>query len=350
MNQQPFSGRFNRLIGLSPITPTCQGSELSSDDISKVEYIDKDGVSQPAVRALYATDIDSLNLDFSEALEDCSVDSIWQLLFASRASGLLTMEADLLAAFESLNRKNLETFRGPIGQEQGKGYLTTLKEGDRVAVNLQTRNLPGAFLKITRIGLVVSHDVDVQVSVPGLSTPVTVVCSANTASYTTLEKPLFIDLDGGSKSFSYTINGFRPKANTLNCGCGGQQERINQYLDGLVDAPAFGLLMQAEAGCDVLHSVYHAYEDGGSVSRVLAVTLRLITLANAVQRIISSPEISRYTMMERDQLYGKRAAYLKDYNDRINWLATDKGVDLSTTVCYSCQVVASRLNKRGILS
>jgi hypothetical protein len=349
MNKQPFSGRFNQLIGLSPTAPNCQQDNLTADAITKTAYIAADGTSLPG-SLLYATDIDSLNLDLTEAADDCSPDSLWQILSASRINGLITMEENLLAAFDSYNQTRLQPFRGLIGQEQGRGYVQPLTEGQLMEVLLKTKPLPGAFLKISKIGLVVNSDVDVQVNVPGLATPVIVVCSANTASYTTLPEPLLIPLDGEPKAFSYTIQGFRPKANTLNCGCGGQQDRINQYLTGLVDAPAYGLLIGAEAGCDKMEAVFQAFEDGEAASRVLATALRLITLANAIQRIVTSGEVSRYTMMATEELYGRRASYMKDFADRINWLAGPKGIDQSTTACYYCPTTESKLAKRGILS
>jgi hypothetical protein len=349
MTAQPFAGRFNRLIALARFGPNCSLDKISEADITTTEYIAADGSVLPG-SLLYATDVDSLNLDLTEAADDCSPDSLWQILFASRANGLIKMEEDLLAAFDSLNTARLASFRGLIGQEEGIGYVKGLVDGQTVAVTLNPELLPGASLTITKIGLVVSADVDVQVSLPGLAGPITVVCSANTASYTTLPEPLVIPLDGKPKVFSYTVQGFRPRNNTLNCGCGGQQDRINQYFRGLVDTPAFGLLLGAEASCNKIEAVFTAYEDGGAVSRTLARTLLLITLANAIQRIITSGEISRFTMMETDQLYGKRNNYMKDYADRINWLAGPKGVDLTTTACYYGKTTESRVQKRGILS
>lgn len=338
MNAPPFAGRFNRLIGLSPTGPTCQQVGLTLEDITASDS------------PLFVTDIDSLNLDLSEAATDCGPDSLWQILAAARTNGLITMETDLLAAFDSLNTRRLQPFRGMIGQTESMGVVAGLSEGDTVSVALATNELPGAFVRITRIGLLVSNDADVQVSLPGLGAPVTVVCSANTASYTTLPEPLLLPLDGQSKTISYQIAGFRPRNNKLNCSCGGQQERVNQYLPGLVNTAANGLLLQAEAGCDALGALYESYQDGEAVSRVLATTLRLITLANAIQRIITSGQIKRFTLMENDQLYGKRNAYLKDYADRINWLAGPKGVDFTRSACYLCAAPEPRIQKRGILS
>lgn len=347
MNPQPFAGRFNRLIGLSPTGPNCQQQNITTDDITKIEYIQADGSSMEG-GLLYVTDIDSLNFDLTEAADDCTPDSLWQLLFASRTNGLIKMEEDLLAAFDSYNTTRLQPFRGLIGQETGIGYVKGLQDGQLVTTSIKTNQLPGATLTITRIGLLVSADVDVQVNLPGLNTPVTVVCSANTASYTTLEKPLVIALDGQNKNFSYVVQDFRPRNNTLNCGCGGQQDRINQYLPSLIDTPANGLLMVAEAGCNKLEAVYSAYEDGQAIMRTLARTLLLITLANAVQRIITSGTVQRFAMMENDQLLGKRASYMKDYADRINWLATK--IDQRDFACYNCPKSDSRLAKKGILS
>jgi hypothetical protein len=347
MNQQPFAGRFNRLIGLAPTGPNCQQDNLTTADITKTEYITADG-SVLDGSLLYVTDTDSLNLDLTEAADDCGPDSLWQILSASRVNGLIKMEEDLLAAFDSVNTTRLQGFRGLIGQEQGTGYVKGLTDGQLVTTSIRTNRLPGAMLTITKIGLLVSADVDVQVNLPRLTSPVTVVCSANTASYTTLQKPLFITLDGQNKDFSYVVQDFRPRNNTLNCGCGGQQDRINQYLPNLIDVPANGLLLVAEAGCDKLAAVYTAYEDKGAIMRTLARTLLLITLVNAVQRIMTSGKISRFTMMDDEGLRNKRASYLKDYADRINWLANN--ISQREYACYNCPKSESRIAKRGILS
>jgi hypothetical protein len=339
MNRIPFEGKFNSLVGLSPVAPNCQQENLTTAQITTADS------------GVYLTDIDSLNLSLTEAVDDCGNDSLWQILAAGRKNALQQMEIDLLAAFEQVNTKRLEPFRGLIGSVEGMGYVQGLTEGQLVTITLHTRNLPGAFLRITKMGLSVSHDVDVDVSVPGNSSPIMIVCSANTTSYTTLSEPLLVPLDGQPYSFSYTIAGFRPKANKLNCDCGGQQARINQYVSGLVDTPAFGLMLIAEAGCNVLEAVYDAAELEPVKQSVLAVSLRYLALKFAIERIINSGMINRFTMMGLDELYDRRKDYTNKYEQRIMWLASTKGIDLSNSACYTCLPTQQPgIKKKGILS
>lgn len=338
MTPEPFEGKLNHLIGLAPFGPTCSLSGILPTAITESDS------------GLFMTDMDSLNLDLEEARTDCTKDSLWEYLHAARKNALATMETDLLTALESMYQLQLQPFRGLLGEQRAAGYVAGLTEGQTVSVSLTTRSLPGAFLKLYRIGLVVNSNVDVQVSVPGLVTPLTVVCSANTNSFTSLPEPLLLPLDGSTYTFSYVVSGFVPQANKLNCDCGGQQERINQYLIGLVNAPANGLILTLEAGCNGLAAVYATLAANGAAAKVLAAALRFQALALAVERILNSGTIQRFTLMEADQLYAKRNTYKKEYSDRIHWLVTPKGIDIAGCACYSPVAYYPALRKTGILS
>jgi hypothetical protein len=334
-----FKEKYAQLVGLSPVAPNCQQDDLTAAQIKASDS------------GIYLTDIDSLNLNLNEALDDCGYDSLWQILAAGRKNALQQMETDLMAAIGSINITRLQPFRGLIGETQSRGYATGLVEGQQINVAIGTRALPGAFVKVTKIGLLVSHNVDVAVSVSGKDTPFMVVCSADTPSYYTLPEPLYIPLDGTTTSFSYTIAGFRPKATQLACDCGGQMERIRQYLPGLVNTPAYGLLLVAEAGCSVWEAVYDTTDLDPVKLQVLAIALRYLALKFCIERIINSGIISRFTMMGIDELYQRRSEYNTKYEQRIGWLASDKGIDLSGSACYVCKPTKpSGMQKRGILS
>lgn len=316
-----FSEYFATLIGLSAVAPNCSVNGLTSAQITQSDS------------GLRITDTDTLNLKLADALDDCGPDSIWPLLAKARKNALEDFYTDLLAGISSLNDAKFTPFRGNIGQEDYKGIIPT-SNGQVITTTLAPNELPGAVLKLTEIGLLVDSNVDVSVKIPGLATPVIVVCSADTPSYATLPTPVLIPLEGKALNFTYVISNFSPYNNKLNCNCSVMQQRMNAYLPNLVDKPANGLLLKAELTCNPLHLITENADQMPAIYRVMATALTNKALEKTVELIQNSGVVDRYTMMESQYLWGKRNSYRKEYQDRINWLVSVDGFDMSLSSCY----------------
>jgi hypothetical protein len=316
-----FSEYFQNLIGLSAVPPNCAVADLSTAQIT-----DSDS-------GLRMTDTDTLNLRLSDAQNDCGPNSIWPLLAKAKKNALEDMYTDLLAQISSLNKERLPAFKGNVGQEAYKGSVNTM-EGQLVTTSFVPKDLPGAAMKITAAGLILDTDADVALRIPGLASPLMVVCSANTPSYAPLAAPLYISLEGKPLTFSYIASGFKPRNNKLNCNCSAMQTRLNEYIPKLVDIPANGLLLQCELTCNPLHLIIANSEQVPAIFRVLATALVNKALEKTVELIQNSGEVDRYTMMETSYLWGKRNAYRKEYQDRINWLCGADGFRLELSSCY----------------
>ena len=71
----------------------------------------------------------------------------------------------------------------------------------------------------------------------------------------------------------------------------------------------------------------------------IAVTMAWAVMYKAgellIESILNSNEINRYTMMNREALYGKRSHFRKEYETRIMYLA--QVIDFSSSDCFICR-------------
>jgi hypothetical protein len=333
---QTFANRFGKLIALHPFAPNCTPENLTAADITEAGLTDDRGIFKPFAEPLYATETDNLNLLLQDAMNDCDQDSIWQILAAARKSALTFFEEGLTAGIQNTNKARFERFQGNIGQYDTAGFVSVVN-GQRITTTITPRDLPGASITISEIGLLLDSDADVMVSVPGLDAPVLVVCAANTPSFATLSTPVTLPLEGQPLSFGYTVANFRPRNNKLNCDCSGRQALLKQFFPDLVDKPANGLMIKADIACNPLNIIFSNFDDNDTIKLVMKLALQFKTLEKAIERIQNSGVVSRYTMMEAEYLWGKRNNYRKEYQDRVNYLTSTEGFVVAGSGCFVCK-------------
>lgn len=341
-----MQNRFKNIFGLSAKAPECFTTETA---ITKAEIETSDS-------GLYLDELDDLNLNMAGAAFDCSEGNIFELMDKAKKNALLELQTSLLAGLSGTAKQRRTPFIGLIGSEASKGTVAA-SDGDVLRLILKPTLPKSVILKIKRIGLLLDSDAVVQVNIPTTGQAFEVVTAARTPSYYQFPKgeELIINLSdeygtANQVEFNYTVQGFRPLANLASCGCGQRDQVLGAFFEGgsIISQQANGILLDVEITCDPKNVIILNYEQNPAASAVLAKSALLKTAELLIERINSSDNINRYTMLDSQYLWGKRNHFRKEYQDRISWLLTSEGLDLSKDSCFVCKS-PSGLKRVGIM-
>lgn len=341
---------FKNIFGLSASAPAC----LSSSDLnlSEADVTRSDS-------GIYLDEMDQLNLAILDAAQDCGVGSIWDLMGKARKNALKELETSLLAGLSGVTKQAREPYAGFIGQPTYRGLLNA-ENGSRQSLKIKLPYLESVSMKIKRIGLILNSSATVGVHISGMPDPFEVVVAQTTPSFYTFTndkgeaEPLEIPFDGREVEFSYVVDGFLPYKNETSCGCGAKDRKLAEFFKAegggqILHQEASGIIIDAEISCSPKNVIFLNAQLNLSISNVIAFAARFKAAELLIERILNSDMINRYTMMDPQYLLGKRNHFRKEYQDRVNWLISPDGLDLSKDSCYVCKKTTG-FRKVGILS
>ncbi len=338
---------------------------------------------------LFLDELEGLDLVGISAAADCTRGSVWDLMRKSKEQAILAFKTDFAAKLAQTYKQSRKNFRGNIGRSDSNGNETIDNYAGLRILFAPVKN--GVFI-VKRIGLYFAQTgtVDLELfnnvesgaieSLPGLLT------EAGKIKWNTLSTPLSLPMfdttpDYLEYFFLYGNPGFAPKKNTIKCGCGEAINNIsfschnpqfnlalnderfmwNQWANitgvqgtstdaiiaantGLTDK-AYGILIDGEMKCNMKDITCNDVDyDNSENALAMAWAIRYRAGQFLVDNILSSANINRYTMLDRERLYGKRSNYAKEYGIRIEFLA--ENIDWQNTGCLSCN---QRMVKRSLL-
>lgn len=144
--------------------------------------------------------------------------------------------------------------------------------------------------------------------------------------------------------------GFTPRNNIARCNCGGKLLLMDRFMDisGFAsttdafhpappprDADAHGLVFDVELRCDDSQLICREYDENNGVSVTLAYAAQFKAGELLIESVLRSPEVNRFTMMNREYLWGKRNHFKTEYENRIKYIR--KVVDVSESGCFICR-------------
>lgn len=157
-------------------------------------------------------------------------------------------------------------------------------------------------------------------------------------------------------SFVYDRGTAQPKNNDLyRCDCSRQgrvdRHKIRSYLEprGILGddlnnlddfnrsyEKSYGILLDVELRCDRQNLICRNYEMNEDWRELLGYVVLYKATANLIQIIIDSRQINSFTLLNKEQLYGKRSKFVKMWEDRI-YMHLCSMVDLTLNGCMECQ-------------
>jgi len=315
---------------------------------------------------VYLDELEGLNLSLIEASSDCANGSLWDLMSKSRENATKQFKADLLGCINTNYTNRRQKYAGIVGSVQ---FTQTLNytENTSGAVLLPYK-IVGGYMRIKKLGLMFSQAGTFNVSIysnedldnPIATYPVT-YSTANSLEYVVLSTPLKLPMWSNEVStLEYyavydLIGTYKPK-NNKNCSGCGQTESNRPYSNWLRIAgikgnnttpfneftrttELNGLVFDIEFLCESSRIICSEespldFENDGRAMQI-AYAIRFKAGELLIESILSSGNINRYTMMDREALYGKRNRYRKLYEDWLAYLC--EHTDVTNNDCLVCR-------------
>jgi hypothetical protein len=147
----------------------------------------------------------------------------------------------------------------------------------------------------------------------------------------------------------YDRQGALPKNNSLTCNCGNKERILNNFLTregvGTTDLTmlkgaatygyAMGLSFNVDVRCDTGEFICREYSDDNAIAIAFAHAVRYRANWWLNEQVLKSDQINRYTMMNREYMWGKRNHFRSEWETRIQWIGAN--IDMSSTDCFICR-------------
>ena len=328
---------------------------------------------------IYIDETEGLNLVQSNGAADCGNGSIWDMLQKAKVAAIGSYRTDISARLLQLYKPSRVPFKGIIGRTEKKvGDLTP-----KALAGLQVLCAPvknGAII-LKRIGLFFDTTTTMDVTIYNniSSDPVATFTGlnsvANKVSWNEIQQttlPMYTtEADYLIYYVVYEYATAKPIKNELQCiGCSGKllinylqsnpnfslksndsrytwynwvnvtgvtKDTVDEMREG--NPPftnlAYGLLLDGEIKCNANDiSCNDTDYTNSPLALAMAYAIRYRAAELLCTAIINSTQLNRYTMLDREQLYGKRNQYRKEYSDRLDWIA--ENIDWANTGCLTC--------------
>ncbi|MCA9497107.1 MAG: hypothetical protein KC589_09250 [Nanoarchaeota archaeon] len=339
---------LDNIIGLSQTDCACYDDQKPSDfDTSN--------------SGLYLDQLEGLELSIINADADCGDGNIWEKMESAIRNAKINLRTDLLASIGTGARNKRKPFSGIIGQKQYRTFLndTLVYAGLRIT----DCDIKGGEFTIKNIHTLLdgSATFDIEIwnnidDVPLKTFQVNSVANTWTENDVLSEEltfPLYTeDADKLEYYILYKPNGLKGAENKLDCGCSRKPDYMKWFniqgikvndptIDGsfFSDGYAHGLRIDVQINCNNAHVICGGDDqeldfDNDPIARVLAYAIRYKAGEILIEDILASGQINRYTMLDKERLWGKRNHYRSEFSQRIMYLTQE--IDLSVNDCFAC--------------
>lgn len=325
---------------------------------------------------IYLDELEGLPADLIASAENCENGNIWELMTKARENATKQFKADLLSCIGTNYTSKRANYSGLIGNNSWTSTLTLIQ--NRAGVVLRPHTIIGGYMTIKRLGLIFNATSTFDINIysnEDLSAPIatyTVTSAANNIQYVDLNTPLKLPLWSDKVSnleyyVYYDLDGsFYPKNNAADCGCTNKQKvaykswlnatgikgQDSQELSSLTTAKEFhGLLLDVDLRCDstrlICSNEYPLDFESDGRAMQMAYCVRFKAGELLLEAINSSGNINRYTLMNKENLWGKRNHFRAKYEEWIVYLC--ENTEIINNDCLMCRT-NKNFSKGSILS
>ncbi len=363
---------LENIIGLSQTECECLTDLLptGSDEISDYNI---------SASGVFLDQLPGFNINIASGADDCASDGIWQRMQRARTNAIQDYKTNLLACLGTKFKPRINNFSGYLGEATYKGNLSL--SSSYAGQKITPTQIKGGFIYIKRFGILINANASVTIQVfkqsnetyPAeliyTSTPIN--ATANTLTYgalaTTLELPMWSNSGQVIYYVLMTLNGsFQPKNNKKSCGCGGKKEPYLQWLNiqgangsdltnllGFKLTPELnGLILDVDIKCKTSELICSDqypldYEnDANALSTAYAIRFR--SAAILYQDLLSSDNINRFTMMNREEVYKSVVEWNEKYMEWVNYMCLNTN-NLEENDCLICKEGKVDIIKKAII-
>lgn len=343
---------LDNIIGLSETTCPCF-DDNKPDDANESES------------GIFLDQLDGFNLKVIQSGDDCGKGGMWDRMTQAVRNAKVDTRKDLLGCIGQNYKPIHPIFSGQIGEADFKDPLTLSEQ--YAGVKIYASQLRGAYIYLKRIGIVVDTAVPVTVEVYSTKFGGTLVNSYTTPGPVTANVLTWLSLSTILElpMFSYTsrmdyyvllkLDGtYKPLDNRRDCGCGGVQRPYLVWVDvqgergtNVADIRSFnntgriynGIVVDLEVKCKTAELICNSERpldfDNDMFAQYLAYAIRFKAAVKLYSDVLSTTEINRESMMNRDEITAMRNQWITDYQACINYLCTI--IPISTNDCLECR-------------
>lgn len=348
------------IIGVTQSECPCLVSGLTPEQIEQLK-LSKSGFYMDNIA-------DSLTF---RTLKVDACQGFYEMSIGARDTAIQTLQDDILTGLALKFKQAKSAYIGTIGRTQYAGTLPTTKPIFFIKIEPNRKTDAAITFRKARIysseagntNFYIFKMVDGEIE-QVYTAPVTLV--ANNAAVVTPASNLILPMDQNGQPVTYfaaweTINGAKPKDNKIDCNCnagngagfsdyvnvtGGEAAAFSDMDAVKTVSKAYGIVLDVEIRCISSNFVCREYNDKDALSIVAKWAVAYKANELLIERILSSPEVNRYTLMSREHLYGKRNHFRTEYQDRVQYIL--ENVDVSKTDCFICK--QTTLSVGGILA
>lgn len=268
---------------------------------------------------------------------------------------------DLMVAISRKYKSTKPKFLGTLGQITYSGNLPVNKKFQYLKVSPKSGS-KSSILTVNGVRLITNSDGIVTVRIIAVrkgerngeeifSSDLTLL--ANRFTGVNIAEPLKLPLSANGYELEYYFIWERPeglsidpKDNKTTCNCsggnafdgyvtlsGGESEDLEDLVS--TDKLSHGFSIDAEIKCETGNVICREFNEANEIAKVSAWSILYKAGELLNEYILGSSEISRFTTMNREHLYGKRNHFKKEYEMRIAYLAGE--IDLSSSDCFICR-------------
>lgn len=366
---------LDNAIGLS--TTKCECFDLNKP----LDYARSDS-------GLYMDRLDGIDLKMVDAMKDCDPDNLWDIMVLAREEATKETKNTLMQNIAGASNMTRQPWLGWIGDtvkfnkdyDPGKTYAS---------LSLICADIVSGYMKLTSIGTMMTQTATFEVSLfcNYQDAPLgiwDVESLADKFKVTAIE-PIELIMSHPSVAYVqywlvYTLGqGFLPKNSAVSCGCGtitpewnartpifysgpsttagkAIKERWAEFVmargmagNDLTDMPGWttttetnGLAAEVQFGCRIEETVCKDSLDfvGNPLAKVIATAIWFKSGEKLVEAMIATGLLSRYTMLDKERLWGKRNHYRAQHDARQAWLLeqfTRPEILNSVSDCFTCR-------------
>lgn len=304
-----------------------------------------------------------------------SCKSMYEMAISARDNAIKTVEDDLIIAMNTKYKKNKSSFTGQIGKMSYAQSLPVLNPWQ--GLQITPLEYGDTLIKVTKLQLVLSQSGPVTVKL--FRAPVNTVMTEEIGmwnvnavgnSYTMINLTGPIQLPAVVNGvlmeyyFAYDLTGTTaaPKDTTIIClpcnggisGYGdfiratgvqfGSPETLN-YLNR--DTYSHGFILDVDIRCDTNSFFCKAYKDDDAVAVSIAYATWYKSGELLIEDVLKQTDITRYTLLNKEYLWGKRNHFRKEYGDRLTYIS--QVLDPANTNCYICRETVNQPFMSNIL-
>lgn len=249
-------------------------------------------------------------------------------------------------------------FMGELGRLQYSGFMPATKPIQYVRI--EPSSTGGGIMKIDTVRININASKLVKIKMVAVMDGLTygdtvfeaeVNTVANKWTNVVIPDSVSVPLTMSGRKMNYYLAWEKtgaelPVDNSTSCGCsggdgyssfvklfGGQAdsyEDLTKYEEKL----AHGFSIGAQISCDTGNVVCDLLKTSELFKLVTPKAILFKAGANMINNILKSSEISRITMMNREVMWGSRNHFIKEYETRISYLASE--VTLGANDCFTC--------------